>query len=168
MGKFKEGDRVKFATGKIEYTVWASDVDGRYTLVTDAGKVKVTTEPERLRLVRTTGLNRAQSQFEAATARVNAVEAGAPSPEARSVAFGEAVKQPSPEKPQETIGAVIRDEVPAHIPGESPAAYKLRTGQKLDGRRTSFGRALLVALQPKLAPIGVKTRRGQGRKANRG
>jgi hypothetical protein len=71
------------------------------------------------------------------------------------------------EKPQETIGAVIRDLEPAHIPGESPAAYKLRTGLKLDGRRTSFGRALLIAIQPKLRPIGVKTRRGQGRKANR-
>lgn len=71
------------------------------------------------------------------------------------------------EKPQETIDAVIRDEVPAHIPGESPTAYKLRTGHKLDGRRTSYGRAVLIALQPKLRALGVKTRRGQGRKANR-
>lgn len=145
---FKDGDKVQLGKGKTAWTVMMHDdtiSDEHVYLESDKGAT---------RLVKTED--------------VTLIKAAGPSPEARSVAFGEAVKQPSPEKPQETIGAVIRDEVPAHIPGESPAAYKLRTGQKLDGRRTSFGRALLVALQPKLAPIGVKTRRGQGRKANRG
>lgn len=41
------------------------------------------------------------------------------------------------------------DTVPEHIPGESPAQYQARTGLKLDGRTTSYGRAILAALQLK-------------------
>lgn len=43
-----------------------------------------------------------------------------------------------------------------HVPGETPAEYKARTGKKLDGRITSYGRAILLALQPKLHLQGAK------------
>lgn len=36
-----------------------------------------------------------------------------------------------------------------HQPGETPAEYKVRTGVKLDGRTTSYGRLILAALQRK-------------------
>jgi hypothetical protein len=43
-----------------------------------------------------------------------------------------------------------------HVAGETPAEYKARTGKKLDGRITSYGRAILLALQPKLHLQGAK------------
>lgn len=166
---FNVGDLVKFKTGKTEYEV--RSIEGSMVSVTKVAvvgdgqrAVNKTANADRIRLVRSVNSGRDSD----AAREQSFDEAAGPSKEARSVAFGHLIKQPSPEKPQETIGAVIRDEIPAHVPGESPAAYKARTGIKLDGRRTSFGRALLVALQPKLAPIGVKTRRGQGRKSRRG
>lgn len=191
---FKVGDVVRFATGKVEYEV--NSIEGSMVSVTKVAvvgdgqrAVNKTANADRIRLVRSVNSGRdsdvareqslqedehrgevedlgrdTRDEFDGETEISSRYNRRA----TRSVAFGHLIKQPSPEKPQETIGAVIRDEVPAHVPGESPAAYKARTGIKLDGRRTSYGRAILVALQPKLAPIGVKTRKARGRKADRG
>lgn len=45
--------------------------------------------------------------------------------------------------------AQTEDQHIEHIPGESPAQYKARTGRKLDGRTTIYGRMILVGLQLK-------------------
>lgn len=55
-----------------------------------------------------------------------------------------------------------------HIPGESPAEYKARTGKKLDGRTTSYGRAILAALQWKPMFLGrAKSFNTKAKRVNR-
>lgn len=52
-----------------------------------------------------------------------------------------------------------------HIPGESPAEYKARTGRKLDGRTTIYGRMILVGLQLKRTVVGKTGGTAKNRKA---
>lgn len=52
-----------------------------------------------------------------------------------------------------------------HIPGESPAAYQRRTGRKLDGRTTIYGRMILVGLQMKSHIAGNTEGKVKARKA---
>lgn len=130
---FNIGDTVKFRTGNVLYTV----VGG------GAG-------PEFLDLV---GVGQKIRKFNVVADRLVLVQ---------DAYFTSADNAPfEEEKPAETVNVVVRDEVPVHTQGESPAAYRVRTGHKLDGRRTAFGRSILAALQAKLAPQFRKTKIGR-------
>lgn len=61
--------------------------------------------------------------------------------------------------------APAEDQHIEHIPGESPAQYKARTGRKLDGRTTIYGRMILVGLQLKRTIVGETGGTAKNRKA---
>lgn len=65
------------------------------------------------------------------------------------------------QEPEKTEDAPVAEEHSEHIPGESPKAYQERTGRKLDGRTTIYGRMILVGLQLKKNIFS-----GGGRNAN--
>jgi hypothetical protein len=138
---FNIGDTVKFKTGTVEYEV--ERTEGDMVTVT---KSQVATATGYERLVRKT----------AHADRLVLVQDAY-----FTSADNDPFEEVPPKEPAETVNVVVRDEVPVHIPGESPAAYRARTSHKLDGRRTALGRSILSALQAKLAPQFRKTKIGR-------
>lgn len=137
---FSIGDVVRVGKGKVLYTVWANQLTRKIYLESHNTHRVTTADMDRVVLV-------------------------TPAPEAsdRSKTIAEAFDKHEENRAYldthpntvmeefvvEVPAKVEAEPVPEHIPGESPAQYQARTGLKLDGRTTSYGRAILAALQLK-------------------
>jgi hypothetical protein len=131
---YEAGDEVQLGKGKVLYNV-VEDLGAEGVLIRSQNTGRETpVETARVNLV----TNVRATQFWDGTVQAPFDTA------ARTVAFAEAIKQPTND--------LYSDEdewVQDHQPGESPAQYQARTGLRLDGRTTSYGRLILAALQRK-------------------
>jgi hypothetical protein len=142
---FHQGDVVRIGKGKVEYTITTTFPDGDDVHVTsnNTGTAR--------RNVRTDTLTLVKSAED--IARDETPETDAPLV---------STQQPNPTYVDETAGLPNLE----HIPGETRREYFDRTGVKLDGRITNYGRDILAALQLKknvFVSKGVVTNRTKGR-----
>lgn len=133
----EKGDEVLVGKGRVRYTVFFQG-DNDLTTIQSQNTGKFTTvETGRLTLVSNV---RDTEEWKAANEEAPAREMTEMDKHLRFVA-------------EHTTSTAKDDkdlpDVSKHVPGESPAQYKARTGKKLDGRTTIYGRMILVGLQAK-------------------
>lgn len=141
---FKRGDVVRIGKGKVEYTV---------TLLTCSGADMVEIESHN------TG-----KRQDVETSRLTLITA-APTAEEGDQPVDKATEDAQTAQALEELGLSTHAPHIEHIPGESPAAYQRRTGRKLDGRTTIYGRMILVGLQMKSHIAGKTEGKVKARKA---
>lgn len=168
---FEQYDVVRLGKGKVEYTVLSDVVTHEAHIESkNTGKAQ-TVDASRLVLVRDIRTvppisEELLTKCEDLIATASAVAEGTLSvpgldvqgdavPAAEEATEQEAVTvtwidpEPGAESRYESILLPEENPIPEHTPGESPAAYQRRTGRKLDGRTTNYGRTILAGLQLK-------------------
>lgn len=183
--EFETGDIVTVGKGKTEWEIFHTFGGVSHLKSRNSGIKKVVADKNLTHVARfleAKELDKARTEDEESNATASALAAGTLSVPGLDDQ-GDSVPA-TEEAPQAGVGAsgsegVTTEEIrqntrtqkgiaarkpgPEHIPGETPAEYKARTGKKLDGRTTSYGRAILAALQPKL---WGQRRRVKGPKTN--
>lgn len=146
---YEAGDVITLGKGKVLYDVVNEAALG-YFHIKSQNTGRVTMESgERFNLV----LNVRDNDSEILNQQPEKTE---DAPEAEEITTEEIRQNTRTQK-----GISARKPGPEHIPGETPAEYKERTGKKLDGRTTIYGRMILVGLQLKKNIFS-----GGGRNAN--